>query len=191
MHLSEGKLKHMKALSNEHGVIAAAAMDQRGSLQKSLGRRPRRGCQRDHARDDERVQGGREQGADAACQRHPARSRIRPGRRQSALHERRPAAGLRTERLRQHPARPPARSAAARFREAHCGLGRGRGQDSDLLLALRRCRRSTTSSTPSSSASARNARPTRSRSSWSSSATIPRAATKRAWSSPKPSRRSS
>ena len=26
----------MKALSNEDGVIAAAAMDQRGSLQKSL-----------------------------------------------------------------------------------------------------------------------------------------------------------
>src|SRR5581483_76178 len=36
MKLSEGKLKHMKALSNSAGVIAAAAMDQRGSLQKSL-----------------------------------------------------------------------------------------------------------------------------------------------------------
>lgn len=36
MQLSEGKLKRMKALSNERGVIAAAAMDQRGSLQKSL-----------------------------------------------------------------------------------------------------------------------------------------------------------
>ena len=36
MTLSEGKLKRMKALSNERGVIAAAAMDQRGSLQKSL-----------------------------------------------------------------------------------------------------------------------------------------------------------
>ncbi|MBV9505703.1 MAG: tagatose 1,6-diphosphate aldolase, partial [Acidobacteriia bacterium] len=31
---SEGKLRRMKALSNAHGVIAAAAMDQRGSLQK-------------------------------------------------------------------------------------------------------------------------------------------------------------
>ena len=37
MKLSEGKLKRMKALSNPAGVIAAAAMDQRGSLQKSLG----------------------------------------------------------------------------------------------------------------------------------------------------------
>src|SRR5580692_1669915 len=36
MHLSEGKLKRMKALANDRGVIAAAAMDQRGSLQKSL-----------------------------------------------------------------------------------------------------------------------------------------------------------
>jgi tagatose 1,6-diphosphate aldolase len=36
MKLSEGKLKRMKALSTERGIIAAAAMDQRGSLQKSL-----------------------------------------------------------------------------------------------------------------------------------------------------------
>ena len=36
MSLSAGKLKHMEALSNKAGVIAAAAMDQRGSLQKSL-----------------------------------------------------------------------------------------------------------------------------------------------------------
>ncbi len=36
MTLSEGKLKHMKALANENGIIAAAAMDQRGSLQKAL-----------------------------------------------------------------------------------------------------------------------------------------------------------
>jgi tagatose 1,6-diphosphate aldolase len=36
MKLSDGKLHHLKALSNQRGVIAAAAMDQRGSLQKSL-----------------------------------------------------------------------------------------------------------------------------------------------------------
>jgi len=36
MHLSEGKLKRMTALANSRGVIAAAAMDQRGSLQKAL-----------------------------------------------------------------------------------------------------------------------------------------------------------
>lgn len=32
----QGKLKRLKALSNDRGVIAAAAMDQRGSLQKAL-----------------------------------------------------------------------------------------------------------------------------------------------------------
>src|SRR5260370_37911755 len=36
MSLSDGKVRHMKALSNKHGVIAAAAMDQRGSLQKAI-----------------------------------------------------------------------------------------------------------------------------------------------------------
>ena len=36
MSMSEGKTRRMKALANKAGVIAAAAMDQRGSLQKSL-----------------------------------------------------------------------------------------------------------------------------------------------------------
>ena len=36
MNLTPGKLAGLKAVSNERGVIAAAAMDQRGSLQKSL-----------------------------------------------------------------------------------------------------------------------------------------------------------
>jgi tagatose 1,6-diphosphate aldolase len=36
MQLSEGKIKHLNALSNKRGVIAAAAMDQRGSLRKSI-----------------------------------------------------------------------------------------------------------------------------------------------------------
>jgi tagatose 1,6-diphosphate aldolase len=31
MKLSEGKLKHMEALANDRGIIAAAAMDQRGA----------------------------------------------------------------------------------------------------------------------------------------------------------------
>lgn len=34
--LSQGKLKHLKALSTKDGIIAAAAMDQRGSLKKSI-----------------------------------------------------------------------------------------------------------------------------------------------------------
>jgi tagatose 1,6-diphosphate aldolase len=36
MTLTPGKIEHMQSLSNERGVIAAAAMDQRGSLRKSL-----------------------------------------------------------------------------------------------------------------------------------------------------------
>ena len=36
MQLSEGKIQHLKALSNDKGVIAAAAMDQRGSLRKAI-----------------------------------------------------------------------------------------------------------------------------------------------------------
>jgi len=36
MTLSEGKIRHLKALSNKAGIIAAAAMDQRGSLQKAI-----------------------------------------------------------------------------------------------------------------------------------------------------------
>jgi tagatose 1,6-diphosphate aldolase len=36
MALSTGKIKHLQALSNKDGIIAAAAMDQRGSLQKSI-----------------------------------------------------------------------------------------------------------------------------------------------------------
>ncbi len=34
--ISEGKLKSLEAVSNEKGIITAAAMDQRGSLQKSI-----------------------------------------------------------------------------------------------------------------------------------------------------------
>src|SRR5215472_7208092 len=34
--LSPGKVQHLKNLSNSNGVIAAAAMDQRGSLAKAL-----------------------------------------------------------------------------------------------------------------------------------------------------------
>jgi tagatose 1,6-diphosphate aldolase len=36
MKLSEGKIKHLNALADKRGVIAAAAMDQRGSLRKAI-----------------------------------------------------------------------------------------------------------------------------------------------------------
>src|ERR1700676_4590380 len=37
MSISEGKIRNMTKLANKEGVIAAAAMDQRGSLQKAIG----------------------------------------------------------------------------------------------------------------------------------------------------------
>ena len=42
MKLTPGKLAGLRNVSNERGVIAAAAMDQRGSLQKSLAKERRR-----------------------------------------------------------------------------------------------------------------------------------------------------
>ena len=36
MQLSQGKINHLNALSNKDGIIAAAAMDQRGSLRKMI-----------------------------------------------------------------------------------------------------------------------------------------------------------
>lgn len=50
MQLSEGKIKHLNALSNKHGVIAAAAMDQRGSLRKSIA--SAKGVPQDQVNDD-------------------------------------------------------------------------------------------------------------------------------------------
>jgi len=52
MKLTPGKLAGLKKVSNERGVIAAAAMDQRGSLQKSLAKEKR---WRNHGRHDGRV----------------------------------------------------------------------------------------------------------------------------------------
>jgi tagatose 1,6-diphosphate aldolase len=50
MQLSEGKIKHLNALSNKKGIIAAAAMDQRGSLRKSIA--AAKGVPQDQVSDD-------------------------------------------------------------------------------------------------------------------------------------------
>jgi tagatose 1,6-diphosphate aldolase len=50
MHLSEGKIRHLNALSDQRGVIAAAAMDQRGSLRKSIA--SAKGVSQDQISDD-------------------------------------------------------------------------------------------------------------------------------------------
>lgn len=94
MKLTPGKLKGMKAVSNPRGVIAAAAMDQRGSLKKAL----------------EKEKGGSITDADmeefkivvseVLTERHPARSGVGPARSQAAQQGCRTAAGLREDRLR-------------------------------------------------------------------------------------------
>ena len=189
------KLSDAKARRNE-GARESGRRDCRGrhgparKPAEIARRREGRRQETDHRRDDDRVQGRRHQGLDAARQRHPARSRVGPARRQGAQQECRPAAGLRAQRLRQHATRPPARPAAARFREAHRGLGRRRGQDPDLLHAVRRPRRSTTSSTPSSSASAPSARLTDSVLPGIRGLRSQGRRRERAWSSPKSSPRS-
>jgi len=50
MELSEGKIKHLHALSDKNGVIAAAAMDQRGSLRKAIA--SAKGVSQDQVTDD-------------------------------------------------------------------------------------------------------------------------------------------
>ena len=50
MQISEGKIKHLNSLSNDKGVIAAAAMDQRGSLRKSIAQA--KGVGQDQVSDD-------------------------------------------------------------------------------------------------------------------------------------------
>ncbi len=54
MQLSEGKIKHLNALSNKDGVIAAAAMDQRGSLRKMIAQG--KGVPENQVQDDELVE---------------------------------------------------------------------------------------------------------------------------------------
>ena len=74
MQLSAGKIKHLNALSNSKGVIAAAAMDQRGSLRKSIA--SAKGVPQEQITDEMMagVQGGGLEDFDATRQRHSSRS---------------------------------------------------------------------------------------------------------------------
>ena len=91
MKLTPGKLAGLKKVSNERGVIAAAAMDQRGSLQKSLAKE--KGAEITDAMMEEfKIAGHRS--SHPARQRHPARPRVGTARLQAPRQERRPAARL-------------------------------------------------------------------------------------------------
>ena len=91
MKLTPGKLAGLKKVSNERGVIAAAAMDQRGSLQKSLAKE-KGGEVTDAMMEEFKIAGHRS--SHPACPRHPARSRVGTARLQAPRQERRPAARL-------------------------------------------------------------------------------------------------
>ena len=140
MSISEGKLRHMTALSNKNGIIAAAAMDQRGSLQKSIASGKGIPIEQVTPEMMDGIQSGGLQGPDAPRQRDSAGSRIWTSGRQGTRQKCRPAAGLRRDRLRQHQTRPSAGSAAARLRQTYRGLGRRCRQNPYLLFAVRRRR---------------------------------------------------
>ena len=69
MKLTPGKLAGLQRVSDKRGVIAAAAMDQRGSLQKSLAKEK-------GGEVNVRVQMRGGQSSDAACKRDSARSGV-------------------------------------------------------------------------------------------------------------------
>ena len=185
--MTPGKLAGMKAVSNDRGVIAAAAMDQRGSLQKALAKE--KGGDVGDTR-DRGVQVARHRGPDPARERDSARSGMGPAGQQAPREGCRAAARLREDRLRQDGRRTAAGSARRLVGAPPEGGGRRLHQDPALLHAVRSEDRSTTSSTRGSSASATSAAPTTSRSSSSSSATT-KAPTRRASTSRRRSRRSS
>ena len=91
MKLTPGKLAGLKKVSNERGIIAAAAMDQRGSLQKSLAKE-KGGEVTDAMMEEFKIAGHRS--SHPACHRHPARPRVGTARLQAPRQECRPAARL-------------------------------------------------------------------------------------------------
>ena len=185
MTLSEGKLRRMKALANNRGVIAAAAMDQRGSLQKSLA--SARGV--DSKSITPEMMSEFKVIVSKVLTPHASAILLDPEFGLEAAAARSKNAGL----LLAYELSGYDNTQPGRLPDLlpHVSVKRivDWGADAVKILIyythLRRSCRSTISSTPSSSASARSARHTKSHSSWSSSATIPRAATKRASSTRK------
>ncbi len=180
MKITPGKRKGLEAVSDSRGVIAAAAMDQRGSLKSAIAKEKGIDKKDVTAADARGVQDRR---LEARSRRTPAPSCSIPNTacppRKPALEECRPPARLRRQRLRQHAARPPARPAR---RSGPCAAWSPPAPTASRSCSTTRRSirpRSTTSSTPGSSASALNAPLPTFRSSSNSSATK-KAATKRA-----------
>ncbi len=141
MQLSQGKIKHLNALSNHNGVIAAAAMDQRGSLRKAIA--GAKGVPEKQVNDDMMTEF--KVAVTKILTPHASAILLDPEfglpAAKARAQKRRSAARLRRKRVRQHQARPPARSASAPLRQSHQRVRRGRRQDPDLLHAFRDTRR--------------------------------------------------
>ena len=166
--LTPGKLAGMKAVSDARGVIAAAAMDQRGSLQKALAKE-RGGDVGDREMEEFKAL------VTEVLTPHASAILLDPEWGLPASKRRAKNAGLllayeKTGYDKTRPG-PPARPARRLVRAPPEGSRRRLPQDPALLHARRSAGRSTTTSTPGSSASATSAAPTTSRSSSSSSAT--------------------
>ncbi len=102
MKMTPGKLAGMKAVSNDRGVIAAAAMDQRGSLKKALAKEKGSDV---GDREMEEFKIARHRGADEARERDPARPGMGTAGRQTAREGRR-ACCWRTKRPATTPTKP-------------------------------------------------------------------------------------
>ena len=189
MKMSEGKLKHMKALSNHAGVIAAAAMDQRGSLQKSLA--SARGVDKKEITHE--MMGEFKTAVTKVLTPHASAILLDPEFGLDARLARSSNAGL----LLAYELSGYDNTQPGRLPDLlpHVSVKRIVDWGADAVKILIYYThfedvKSTTSSMPSSSALARSARPTKSRSSWSSSGTTRRAATRKASSTRRLSRRS-
>ena len=136
MSLSEGKVRHMKALSNQHGVIAAAAMDQRGSLKKSIA--SAKGVPAEQVTSE--MMSEFKIAVSKVLTPHASAILLDPEYGLPAAKARSSNAGLLLayEESGYDNTKPGrlARLAAARLRQAHRRLGRQRREDPDLLFAL-------------------------------------------------------
>ena len=140
MKLTPGKLAGLKAVSNERGVIAAAAMDQRGSLQKSLAK------ERGSAATGKDLEDFKTLVTDVLC-KHASAILLDPGvwaTGHQASPRQGPVAGLREDGLHSNtPGRLPDLLDVWSVRRAE-GSGRGLHQDPAVLHTVRGSRRSTT-----------------------------------------------
>ena len=134
MKLTPGKLAGMKAVADGRGVIAAAAMDQRGSLQKALAKE-KGGDVGDAMMEEFKAL------VTEVLTPHASAILLDPewgiGPSKKRVEECRAAARVREDRLRQDRARPAAGSARRLVRAAAEGSRRRLHQDPALLHAVR------------------------------------------------------